>query len=152
MDISHMSIFVAEQVWSTGASTRQWETLTHLLPPVWVILWQSCHHPLCPLWKCYLCSLFLWPLLDLSFSKCPDPVQEICPMDILNFPNISIWIVLFRLLALPYKHFLRAHCRGGILSSAWRTPWRLLVAGMKWNRSKIILFKWKLKLIWCAHC
>lgn len=45
------------------------------------------------------------PLLDLSFSKCPDHVQEICPMDILSFPNISILILLFRLLALSYKHF-----------------------------------------------
>lgn len=73
------------------------------LPPVRVIL-QADMPSLSwsPLKMSLLSSV---PLLDLSFSKCPDHVQEICPMDILSFPNISILILLFRLLALSYKHF-----------------------------------------------
>lgn len=79
---------------------------------------QSCHHPLLsPLKMPSLSSIPVATLRSLLLQV-PRPSTEICPMDILNFPNISIWIVLFRP-STAINIFWRAHCRGGILSSAW---------------------------------
>lgn len=126
MNVLDVSIFAAEHVWFSGASSRQQETLVHCCLCKSSCR-QTCHQPSRFSLKLSLLSFVpMWLLLDLSFSKYPDSLQEICPMNILSFPNISTLILLFRLLALSHKHFWELTAK----VEFWPVP-----DGIKWNRS-----------------